>query len=100
MGAQGLVPNAQQLQQQHNKTILGSTRHAREDLGKESKRGGIGTFEANRALNLKFDGGFNRAKIMDSGTHTRGQTFLAIKNSTNLKYEFANKMVKRKHLNK
>jgi hypothetical protein len=51
-GAQGLFSNPQQLQQ-HNKTILKSTKHAREDLGKESKRGGIRTFEAKRALNLK-----------------------------------------------
>lgn len=96
MGAQGLPPNPQKLQQ-HNKTILGSTKHAWEDLGKESKRGGLRTFEANRALNLKFNGGFSGAMIMDSGTHTKGQTFLAIQNSTNLKDEFANKIAKRKH---
>jgi hypothetical protein len=99
LGAQGFFSNPQQLQQ-HNKTILESTKHAREDLGKESKRGGIGTFEGNRALNLKFNGGFNGAKIMDSGTHTKGQTFLASENSTNLKDEIANKTPKRKHPNK
>jgi hypothetical protein len=35
--------------------------------------------------------------IMDSGTHTKCRTFLAIENSTNLKDEFANKTAKRKH---
>jgi hypothetical protein len=45
----------------------------------------MGTFEANRALNLKFNGGFSGAMVMDIGTHTKGQTFLAIENSTNSK---------------
>jgi len=48
-------------------------------------------------LNLKFNGGFSGAMIMDGGTHTKGWTFLAIQNSTNLKDEFANKTAKRKH---
>jgi hypothetical protein len=37
---------------------------------------------------------------MDSVTHTKGQTFLASENSTNLKDEIANKTPKRKHPNK
>jgi hypothetical protein len=48
-------------------------------------------------LDLKFNGGFSGAMIMDRGTHTKGQTFLAIENSTNLKNKFVNKITKRKH---